>query len=114
MRFLADVNFQNAIVTGLRSRDPSIDILLAQDVGLRLAEDVDLLAWAAQESRIVLTHDRNTMPHFAWQSVAAGQPMAGVIVVGDRMRPGAVISDLHVIATCSEQVYWSNRVEFLS
>ena len=114
MRFLADENFNNAIVEGLRERDPSIDIVIAQDVGLRQVPDQNLLAWAAQEVRILLTHDRNTMPHFAWQSVASGHSMSGVIVVGDRICPGAVIDDLHVIATCSEQSYWANRVEFLS
>lgn len=39
VRFLADENFNNRIVLGLRRRDESIDIALVQDVGLRTADD---------------------------------------------------------------------------
>ena len=114
MRFLADVNFRNQIVRGLTRRDPTVDIVRAQDVGLDAAPDDELLEWAATESRVVLTHDRKTMPHFANTRVANAQAMAGVIVVSDEKQTGPAIDDLFVIATCSDQSYWQDRVDYLS
>jgi predicted nuclease of predicted toxin-antitoxin system len=55
--FLADENFNNQIVRGVLRQSPDIDIVRVQDVGLSGADDPDILAWAAQERRIVLTHD---------------------------------------------------------
>ena len=44
--------------------------------------DPDILARAAAEGRIVLTHDRNTMTGFAATRVNAGQPMPGLFCGG--------------------------------
>jgi predicted nuclease of predicted toxin-antitoxin system len=38
-------------------RCPDIDIGRAQDVGLGGKTDPEVLAWAAAESRVILTHD---------------------------------------------------------
>ena len=55
-RFLADENFNNQIVRGVLRQSPNIDIVRVQDVDLSGADDPAVLAWAAQEGRIVLTH----------------------------------------------------------
>lgn len=55
-RFLADENFNNQIVRGVLRQSPDIDIVRVQDVDLSGADDPTVLAWAAQERRIVLTH----------------------------------------------------------
>ena len=57
IRFLADENFNNQIVRGILSQNSHIDIVRVQDVGLSGVDDPKVLAWAAQEGRIVLTHD---------------------------------------------------------
>lgn len=44
LRLLADENFNGDIVRGLRLREASTDVVRVQDVGLRGAEDPDLLA----------------------------------------------------------------------
>ncbi len=46
VRFLADENFNNAILRGLLRRKPDIDIVRVQDVGLSGASDPEILAWA--------------------------------------------------------------------
>ena len=63
-RFLSDENFNGDIVRGLLLREPNLDLLRVQDVGLRNAEDPDIVSWAISNSRIILTHDRATMPDF--------------------------------------------------
>jgi predicted nuclease of predicted toxin-antitoxin system len=57
MKFLADENFDNSIVRGLMRRQPDIDIIRVQDVGLSGEDDPIVLEWAAKEGRILLTHD---------------------------------------------------------
>ena len=68
-RFLADENFNNQIVRGVLRQSPNIDIVRVQDVDLSGADDPAVLAWAAQEGRIVLTHDVATMTTFAYQRI---------------------------------------------
>jgi len=61
LRLLADENFNDDIVRGLWLRQPDLDMVRVQDAGLAGADDPDVLAWAALNHRIVLTHDRATM-----------------------------------------------------
>ena len=60
-RFLADENFNNQIVRGVLRQSSDIDIVLVQNVNLSGVDDPTVLEWAAQEERIVLTHDVATM-----------------------------------------------------
>ena len=46
---VSDENFNNDIVRGLLRRNPNLDIVRVQDVGLRGADDPDILEWAANE-----------------------------------------------------------------
>jgi predicted nuclease of predicted toxin-antitoxin system len=84
-----------------------------QDVGLSGLDDPAILAWAAENNRIVLTHDRTTMPDHAYARAAAGQPMPGVFIMSDRIPTGQVIKELLLIDACSEQAEWSGMVLFL-
>jgi predicted nuclease of predicted toxin-antitoxin system len=78
LRFLADENFNGNIVRGVRRRQPRVDLVRIQQTEADGAKDPAVLAWAAKENRIVLTHDRATMPDFAYSRVADGEPMPGV------------------------------------
>ncbi len=59
--FLSDEDFNRRIVRGLRRRLPRLDIVRVQDVGLITRPDTEVLEWAANENRVVLTHDVTTM-----------------------------------------------------
>jgi hypothetical protein len=67
----ADENFNRNIVRGLRRRQADIDIVRIQDVGLSGADDPTVLAWAAQEGRVLLTHDVSTITHYAYDRHSA-------------------------------------------
>src|SRR5262245_46688739 len=113
LRLLADMNFNGDIVRGVLLRNPDLDIVRAQDVGLNHAVDPDVLAWSADNNRIVLTHDRKTMPSFAYARVEAGEPMPGVFVLNDRFPVGKAIEEILLVDACSEQEEWSGRVVYL-
>ncbi len=69
MRWVADENFNNDILHGLRRRHPEIDIVRIQDVGLSGIDDPTLLEWAAQEGRGLLTHDAATITDYAYERI---------------------------------------------
>src|SRR5579864_1317570 len=113
LRLLANENFNGDIVRGLLLRQPDLDVVRAQDVGLSRADDPDILAWAAENNRIVLTHDRATMPDYAYQRVATGESMPGVFVLNDRFPIGQAIQEILLTVACSEQAEWSGRAVHL-
>ena len=110
LRLLADENFNGDITRGLLLRDPNIDLIRVQDVGLAEVDDPPILAWAAMHNRIVLTHDRATMPDFAYDRIVGGQQMPGVFVLNDRMPIQQAIEELLLIDGCSDLEEWSNLV----
>jgi hypothetical protein len=77
------------------------------------APDPDILARAAAEGRIVLTHDRNTMTGFASTRVHAGQPMPGLFVVDRQASFAQVLGDLELMAGASEMDEWPDRIVFV-
>jgi hypothetical protein len=74
-RFLADENFNNDLLRALLRHLPGLDIVRVQDTPIVGADDVTLLAWAAQERRILITHDVRTIPRFAYDRVRSGEAM---------------------------------------
>jgi len=57
LNLLSDENFNGDIVRGLFLRQPQLNLLRVQDVGLQTIDDPTILAWAASNGRILLTHD---------------------------------------------------------
>jgi predicted nuclease of predicted toxin-antitoxin system len=97
----------------LSLRRPDLDLVRVQDVGLEGKDDPAVLAWAAENGRILLTHDRATMPDFAYARVAAGLPMPGVFVLNDRLAVSTAIDELLLVDACTEQVEWVGLVVYL-
>ena len=113
LRLLADENFNGDIVRALLLRQPDLDIVRVHDVGLAGVNDADILAWAAANDRIVLTHDRATLPDYAYERLAAGEKMPGVFILNDRFQIGEATQEILLIIAVSEQPEWSDRVVFL-
>lgn len=66
-RLLTDEDFNNDILRAVLRHLPGLDVVRAQEVGLMTVDDSIILAWAAQEGRVVLTHDASTMIDAAYQ-----------------------------------------------
>lgn len=98
LRYLADENFNNIIVRGLRRRLPSIDIVRVQDVGLIHADDPTILEWAANQGRVLLTHDVQTMTAYVLERIDQGLPTSGIIQVSQKQSIGSIIDDLTLLA----------------
>jgi Domain of unknown function (DUF5615) len=113
LRLAADENVNGDIVRGLLRRNPQVDIVRVQDVGLSGANDPAVLEWAATEHRVVVTHDVSTLAGHALARVTAGQPMPGVFAVPSLLAVGRAIDDLLLLTECSHSGEWDGRVQFL-
>lgn len=113
LRFLIDEDFDNDIARGVLRRLPDLDIVRVQDVGLSGQPDSVVLEWAAQEGRILLTHDVSTMKSYAFARVAEGLPMPGVFVASQSLPVGEAIEATLLLAECSLDGEWEGQVRHL-
>ena len=113
MRFLADENFDNRILEGVRRENPDFDVVRVQDTEIYQADDPAVLAWAAKENRILLTRDVNTMVGFAYERVEAGLPMPGVIEIRRQATIGEAIEEILTVVGASDAAEWENKVTYL-
>ena len=108
-----DADLNGRIIRGLRRRLPDIDLVRVQDVHPDGTPDLVVLEWAAAEGRVLVTHDVSTMVGHAYDRVAAGLPMPGVIVCDQAVSIRAAIEDLHIIATCGQAEDFQDQVQWL-
>jgi Domain of unknown function (DUF5615) len=113
LKFLADENFNNDILHGLRRLVDQVDIVRVQDIGLVEGPDPELLEWAAREGRIIQTHDVRTMPHHAHSRLGTGDRIAGVCIVPRWLGIARAIEDLVLIVQCEVEGDWVDRVRYL-
>ncbi len=113
LRLAVDENFNNNIVRGLLRRKRDLDIVRVQDAGLSGANDPTILEWAAQEGRVLLTHDVTTMTRYAMERVKCGQPMPGIFEVSRSAPIGLLIEDILLLIEFSLAGEWEGQIGYL-
>jgi hypothetical protein len=113
LRLLSDENFNGDIVRGLIRARADLDLIRVQDVGLMQTPDPVILQWAANDGRLLLSHDVSTVPPAAYQRVRDEKPMPGVLIVPDRMPIGQAIEEILFLCTDAEPGEWKDQVLFL-
>jgi predicted nuclease of predicted toxin-antitoxin system len=109
VRFLADADLRHAIVTGCLRREPAIEFLSANAARLEGLGDFEVLAVAAEQDRILVTHDFRTMPrHFAVFLEARGT-CPGVFLVKQRAPLANIIEALILVWAASDPGEWRDR-----
>lgn len=102
LRLLIDQDFDHDIFRGLIRRIPQLDAVTAHEIGMSETSDPELLSWANDAGRILLTHDKKTMPNHAAERMDEGENVTGVFVVPRSMPIHRAIEDLELMTTCSE------------
>ena len=113
VRFLVDEDFDNDILRGMLRRKPDLDIVRVQDVDLSGTVDPLILEWAAQQGRVLLTHDVSTMTAHAAERVRTGKPLPGVFAVSQSLAIGIAIDEILLIAECSLADEWQGQIRYL-
>ncbi|HEX3052488.1 MAG TPA: DUF5615 family PIN-like protein [Aggregatilineaceae bacterium] len=113
MRFAADENFNGHILDRLRQTFEELDVVRIQDTSCYGASDPAVLEWAAQEERILLTHDVQTLVSYAYERIEQGLPMPGVILVPNTLVIGLAFNDLEILIGVGQPEDFENRVIFI-
>ena len=107
--FQADADLNEDIVSGVLRRAPEVDFQTANEADLESLSDPEVLAIAARQNRILVCHDRRTMPiHFGKFIETNVSP--GVFVVSKNAQVLRVIEDLILIWAASEAEEYVNSI----
>jgi hypothetical protein len=108
-RFQADADFNEEIVSGLLRNHPELDFQTAQEAVIRGLPDPEVLARTADDRRILVTHDRRTMPsHFA--DFIQRRESPGVIIISQRVSVRRAMDELTLVWDASEAEEWTNLI----
>ena len=113
LRLLIDEDVHGDIVAGLSRRQPALDLVRVQDVGLGHTPDPLILDWAAQQGRVVVSVDKKTLAADAWDRVRGGLPMTGVVILRALLTIGQAINELELVALVAEPDDLRDQVSFL-
>ncbi|MEN3331765.1 MAG: hypothetical protein V7641_1130 [Blastocatellia bacterium] len=109
LRFQADNDLDQRIVTAVRRLEPAIDFQTAPALSLHGISDLEVLALTAQQGRILVSHDRQTLPdHF--QQFIASQTSPGAIIVSRKLSIGRVAEMLYLLWAASEAEEYVNTI----
>jgi len=96
VRFQADADFNQIILLATIRREPAIDFQTAMTAGLPGVTDPKVLARAATDGRVLVTHDRKTMPlHFS--EFIAHETSPGLLVIPQSLSVAAAAEELILI-----------------
>ena len=112
-RYLFDEDCNARILRGVRRRVPRLHVITAQEAGFGNSTDLAILAFAAAEGYVVVSHDVRTMTAYAATRLQAKQPMAGLILIPQAYPVGHAIEDLLLIAEVTTAEDWQGKMVFL-
>lgn len=102
MRLVLDEHLDSAIAVELRRRGHDV-VAVTEDPGLRSLEDRELLVWAAEVGRAVVTYDAADFGPLSEERQVVGEPFAGLIFLSAKRYPqgpkgyGALVRDLALV-----------------
>jgi Domain of unknown function (DUF5615) len=109
VRYQADADLDQAIVTGVLRREPRIDFQSAVAAELEGIKDPEVLALAANQHRVLVSHDRKTMPS-EFAEFITHHRSSGVIIVSQKLPIEVVIEELLIIWAASQAEEWVDRI----
>jgi len=111
-RFQADADFNHKVLRGLRRREPALDFQDAHGGRVIGLPDREVLSIAAEMGRILVSHDRSTMPaHFAQFLTMRRSP--GLIIVDQDLDIGRSIEELLLIWAATDIVEWLDKIGYV-
>jgi hypothetical protein len=96
-RFLADADLNGAIVSGVIRRSTHLNFKRAEEVPLEGLGDDVVLAIAAEDGRVLVSHDVSTMPD-QFREYTRHRASPGVILVPQELSIGRAIENILFIS----------------
>lgn len=112
IRFQADNDFNHLIIKAILRREPTIDFKTALSANLSGSKDEDVLLFSAEEHRLLVTHDRKTIPHHFANFIKAHQS-PGVLIIPQKYPIANAADEIILIWLATEAEEWTNRIHIL-
>lgn len=112
VRFQADADLNQIIVKATFRLEPAIDFQTAHAAGLAGLDDKEVLKLAAEQGRVLVSHDRKTMPTQFSQFILS-EDCPGLLIVSQKQPISEVAEDLLLIWLASEPDEWVNHIRSL-
>ncbi len=112
-KFLADHDLNEQIIMGVLRRAAGAEFRRVRELGFAERPDAFILDYAAGQGVIIVSHDVNTMPAAAYERMAEGRPIAGLLMVQQIAPIAPIIDNLLLIWSASEAAESENQVVFL-
>jgi hypothetical protein len=110
IRFQADNDLTRVIVDATLRAEPCIDFQTAQMADLHGIDDDLVLIQAAEQGRILVTHDKRTMPGRLAKYIQNGGSSPGVLlVIPQHVAIRSVVDTLVLIWADDRPADWINR-----
>lgn len=97
IRFQADNDLKRIIVDATLRREPSIDFQTAQSAGLHGLDDDLVLHRASEQRRILVSHDKRTLPLRLAQFARRGGESPGVLLVIPQNAPVREVAETLIL-----------------
>lgn len=111
IRFQADNDLKRIIVDATLRREPRIDFQTALAARLDGLDDEAVLRLAASQSRILISHDKRTMPKALAAFVASGGQSPGVLLVIPQSAPIRDVVETMILIWADDHAKdWENLV----
>jgi uncharacterized protein DUF5615 len=111
-QFQADADLNEDIVKGVLRREPKVDFRTATSARLRGLSDLEVLTIAAEEARILVSHDRKTMPRTFAQFIQV-KTSPGSLLISQKTDLLIAIESLLLAWVASDHEEWTNRIVVL-
>ena len=109
VQFQADADLRQSIVTGTIRRQPNLDFQSANEAGLEGIKDPEVLAISARDGRVLITHDRKTMPTEFGQFITS-QTSSGVLILSQTLPISEAIDAIILVWEASTAEEWINQI----
>ena len=96
-------------MTGAIRRQPNLDFQSANEAGLEGIKDPEVLTLAARDGRVLVTHDRKTMPTEFGQFIIS-HTSSGVLVLSQNLPISEAINAIILVWEASTAEEWSNQI----
>jgi predicted nuclease of predicted toxin-antitoxin system len=112
VRFQADADLKIAIALAVRRLEPMIDFQTANETGLPSMKDREVLALCAKSGRMLVSHDRKTMPHHFAEFIT-NEDSPGLVIILQSVPVSKAAEELLLIWAASESEEWVNQISII-